>query len=153
MPPRRPAIFYYPRRRAMRHLHSRHGPRGGESAGAPSAPHGGASPRGAGRQPLPLHRLHKDFRICHRGLPQGGAGRVSSFVPAYEMEAPRDLSAALERMAREPGTWQLFAGGTDLMVLLEAGKLSHRKFLSIWKLGELRGIEVTPEHVTFGSLT
>jgi len=78
---------------------------------------------------------------------------VISFVPAYEMDAPRDLSAALERMAREPGTWQAFAGGTDLMVLLESGKLPHLKFLSLWKLRELRGIEVAPEHVTLGSLT
>ncbi len=39
------------------------------------------------------------------------------------------------------------------MVLLEAGKLAHRRFLSIWKFPELRGIEVTPDHVTLGALT
>jgi CO/xanthine dehydrogenase FAD-binding subunit len=78
---------------------------------------------------------------------------VRSYVPAYELQAPRDLSAALDRMAREPGAWKPFAGGTDLMVLLEAGKLPHRGFLSIWKLLELRGIEVTPEHVMLGALT
>jgi CO/xanthine dehydrogenase FAD-binding subunit len=78
---------------------------------------------------------------------------VRSYVPAYELQAPRDLSAALDRMAREPGAWKPFAGGTDLMVLLEAGKLPHRGFLSIWKLPELRGIEVTPEHVTLGALS
>jgi CO/xanthine dehydrogenase FAD-binding subunit len=69
------------------------------------------------------------------------------------MEAPRDLATALERMAREPGAWKPFAGGTDLMVLLEAGKLPHRKFLSIWGLPELRGIEITPSHVMLGALT
>jgi CO/xanthine dehydrogenase FAD-binding subunit len=69
------------------------------------------------------------------------------------MEAPRDLSSALERMARAPGIWKPFAGGTDLMVLLEAGKLPHRRFLSIWKLSELRGIEVAADHVLIGSLT
>jgi CO/xanthine dehydrogenase FAD-binding subunit len=78
---------------------------------------------------------------------------MRSYVPAYEMEAPRDLATALERMAREPGAWKPFAGGTDLMVLLEAGKLPHRKFLNIWGLPELRGIEVTPAHVTLGALT
>jgi CO/xanthine dehydrogenase FAD-binding subunit len=56
-------------------------------------------------------------------------------------------------MAREPGGWKAFAGGTDLMVLLEAGKLPHRKFLSIWKLPELRGIAITPTHVTLNALT
>jgi len=78
---------------------------------------------------------------------------VRSRLPSYEMEAPRDLRAALELLAREPGAWKPFAGGTDLMVLLEAGKLAHRRFLSIWKFPELGGIEVAPEHVTIGALT
>jgi CO/xanthine dehydrogenase FAD-binding subunit len=78
---------------------------------------------------------------------------MRSYVPAYELEAPRDLATALERMAREPGAWKPFAGGTDLMVLLEAGKLPHHKFLSIWGLPELRGIEATPAHVMLGALT
>jgi CO/xanthine dehydrogenase FAD-binding subunit len=78
---------------------------------------------------------------------------VRSYVPAYELATPRDLPAALEEMARLPGAWKPFAGGTDLMVLLEAGKLPHRKFLSIWKLPELRGIELTPGHAILGAST
>ena len=39
------------------------------------------------------------------------------------------------------------------MVLLEAGKLPPGKYLSIWQLPELRGIEVTPEHLTLGAVT
>ena len=78
---------------------------------------------------------------------------MRSYVPEYEMEEAGDLSATLERMAREPGVWKPFAGGTDLMVLLEAGKLPHRKFVSIWKLPEVRGIEAAPEHVMLGALT
>jgi CO/xanthine dehydrogenase FAD-binding subunit len=78
---------------------------------------------------------------------------MRSYVPAYELESPRDLATALERMAREPGVWRPFAGGTDLMVLLEARKLPHRKFVSIWGLPELRGIEVTAEGVLLGALT
>src|SRR5579863_640414 len=78
---------------------------------------------------------------------------MRSYVPGYEMEAPKTLAEALERMARESGMWKPFAGGTDLMVLLEAGKLAQRKFLSIWKLAELRGIEVSSSHVTIGALT
>src|SRR5271170_1963876 len=69
------------------------------------------------------------------------------------METPRDLSDTLERLAREPEVWKPFAGGTDLMVLLEAGKLPHRRFLSIWKLAELRGVDVTRDYVTVGALT
>ncbi|MGA8306823.1 MAG: FAD binding domain-containing protein, partial [Candidatus Acidiferrales bacterium] len=73
-------------------------------------------------------------------------------LPSYELIAPRNLDAALEMLAREPGVWRPFAGGTDLMVLLEAGKLPHQKFLSIWKFAELRGIEVTPEFLSIGAL-
>ena len=78
---------------------------------------------------------------------------MRAFLPAYEMETPRDLAAALERMAAEPDVWRAFAGGTDLMVLLEAGKLPHKKFLNIWNLAEMRGIVVSTEHVTLGALT
>ena len=78
---------------------------------------------------------------------------MRSYVPGYELQEPRNLSDALERMAGQPGEWKPFAGGTDLMVLLEAGKLPHRKFLSLWKLSELRGIAVTPEHVKLNALT
>lgn len=78
---------------------------------------------------------------------------MRSFVPRYQMESPQSLADALQRMADEPGAWRPFAGGTDLMVLLEAGKLKHNRFLNIWKLPELRGITVTPTHVTIGALT
>jgi CO/xanthine dehydrogenase FAD-binding subunit len=63
------------------------------------------------------------------------------------------LGEALEFLAAEPGVWKPFAGGTDLMVLFEAGRLAHKRFLNIRKLEELRGIEVTDEHVTLGALT
>lgn len=39
------------------------------------------------------------------------------------------------------------------MVLLEAGKLPTGKYLSIWQLPELHGIEVSPEQVTVGAVT
>ena len=78
---------------------------------------------------------------------------MRSYVPDYQLEAPRNLADALARLSQEPTIWKPFAGGTDLMVLLEAGKLPRGKFLSIWRLLELRGIAVTPSHVTLGALT
>jgi CO/xanthine dehydrogenase FAD-binding subunit len=69
------------------------------------------------------------------------------------MQAPRDLGAALDILAREPGAWKAFAGGTDLMVLLESDKLPQRRFVSVWGLPELRGIEETPDSLTLGALT
>jgi CO/xanthine dehydrogenase FAD-binding subunit len=77
---------------------------------------------------------------------------MRSYVPAYEMRTPATLAETLATLAREPGAWRAFAGGTDLMVLLEAGKLSHRRYLNIWKLPELRGITVAEDSVTIGAL-
>lgn len=78
---------------------------------------------------------------------------MRAYLPAYHLETVRDLNEVLERLSREPGRWKLFAGGTDLMVLLEAGKLPHRNFLNVWKLPELKGIEAAPDFVTIGAAT
>jgi CO/xanthine dehydrogenase FAD-binding subunit len=78
---------------------------------------------------------------------------MRAYVPAYDLRVPSSLSEVLALLAREPGTWQLMAGGTDLMVLLEAGKLTHKRFLSVAKLDDLRGIEAAPEFVIVGALT
>jgi CO/xanthine dehydrogenase FAD-binding subunit len=74
-------------------------------------------------------------------------------LPEYELKSPSGLSDALALLASEPGVWKPFAGGTDLMVLFEAGLLTHRKFLSIWNFAELKGIETTDTDVTLGGLT
>ena len=78
---------------------------------------------------------------------------MRSYLPRYDMRAPRDLDEALELMAGQPGEWKPFAGGTDLMVLLEQGKLTHRKFLSVFGIAQLRGIETTNSHVVIGALS
>ena len=78
---------------------------------------------------------------------------MRAYVPAYQLISPATLGEALDVLARESGAWRPFAGGTDLMVLLEAGKLPHKNYLNIWNLPELRGIEVTDAHVTLGALT
>ena len=78
---------------------------------------------------------------------------MRGYVPSYQLTTPASLDEALALIANEPGTWKPFAGGTDLMVLLEAGKLPHRNYVNIWPLRELRGIQVTNDHVTLGALT
>ncbi|MCA1594091.1 MAG: xanthine dehydrogenase family protein subunit M [Acidobacteria bacterium] len=78
---------------------------------------------------------------------------MRAYLPGYELVVPRDLAEALALLRDEPGAWKPFAGGTDLMVLFEAGRLAHRKFFSILQLPELRGVEETSEHVTLGALT
>ncbi len=78
---------------------------------------------------------------------------MRSNVPAFDLRTPSGLDEALSLLAAEPGAWRPFAGGTDLMVLLEAGKLEHRRYVNLWPLAELRGIDVAGGHVTIGALT
>jgi CO/xanthine dehydrogenase FAD-binding subunit len=74
------------------------------------------------------------------------------YLPHYEIRTAGNLTEALDLMARQPGEWQPFAGGTDLMVLLEQGKLTHRKFLSILAIEHARGIKTEASHVSIGAL-
>lgn len=78
---------------------------------------------------------------------------MRAFIPAYQLVTPQSLSEALAIVASDGGEWKPFAGGTDLMVLLEAGKLLHKNYVNIWRLNELRGIEVTRDKITLGALT
>jgi len=77
---------------------------------------------------------------------------MRSWLAQFDMRSAATLDEALSLLAREPGEWTPFAGGTDLMVLLEAGKLAHRRFLSIWSVPELRQITSTADAVVIGAL-
>ena len=78
---------------------------------------------------------------------------VRAFIPNYQLITPASLADALALLKSEPGVWKPFAGGTDLMVLLEAGRLPHHNYVNIWGLDELRGIGANETHVTLGALT
>jgi CO/xanthine dehydrogenase FAD-binding subunit len=78
---------------------------------------------------------------------------MRAYIPSYDLRVPKQLSEALALLAREPGVWRPFAGGTDLMVLLEAGKLDHKKYLSLVKIDDLRGIHSSADSATIGALT
>ena len=78
---------------------------------------------------------------------------MRSSLPHFDLRAPANLTDALAILAHEPGEWRPFAGGTDLMVLLEAGKLPAGRYLSLWGLPELHGIEVTDDEIVVGALT
>jgi CO/xanthine dehydrogenase FAD-binding subunit len=71
-------------------------------------------------------------------------------LQTFEVEAPGRLDAVLERMGQG---WLPLAGGTDLMVVLAAGGLMPGRYVSIWKLDELRGIEVRDDAIVAGALT
>ncbi len=77
---------------------------------------------------------------------------MRSFVSSYRLVAPATLDGVLDLLANEPSGWRPIAGGTDLMVMFEAGKLPYRQLCSLRRLKELRGIETRPETVAIGAL-
>jgi CO/xanthine dehydrogenase FAD-binding subunit len=71
----------------------------------------------------------------------------------YELVTPASLRGALEDLARHPGA-RPFAGGTDLMVVLEAGHLPPGRYVSLQNCRELLGIqETTDGGVAIGALS
>ncbi len=76
---------------------------------------------------------------------------MRAYLPAYEMRQAKNLDEALSLLADDG--WRPFAGGTDLMVLLEAGTLARARYVSIWGLPELGGISATDTDVSIGALT
>src|SRR5690348_3586216 len=132
----------------MWYLYSRHDSRRGRPARTKSRAYRSRHSQRPRRESLSLHRIHEDLRVCRACLPQ-----MRAYIPSYQLTTPASLADALALLGDEPGVWKPFAGGTDLMVLLEAGKLPHRNYVNIWPLRELRGIEISDTHVTLGALT
>jgi CO/xanthine dehydrogenase FAD-binding subunit len=75
---------------------------------------------------------------------------MRAYVPSYELVDARDLPHALALLSEG---YRPIAGGTDVMVLFEAGKLAHKKWMSVRNIRDLRGIDTTPDDVTLGALT
>lgn len=78
---------------------------------------------------------------------------MRGIVANHELAVPPTLQQTLAMMAQAPGEVRPFAGGTDIMVELAAGVLSHRRWVSIWHHDELRGIEVRDAQVRVGALS
>jgi CO/xanthine dehydrogenase FAD-binding subunit len=73
-----------------------------------------------------------------------------------EVLRPRKLKEALSLLAdaaRAGDPLVPLAGGTDLFVGLNAGALPRRRFLDLWALDELRGIERDRRRLSLGALT
>jgi CO/xanthine dehydrogenase FAD-binding subunit len=75
---------------------------------------------------------------------------MRSYPADYELIAPRSLDAVLRLLNGEPGQWTPIAGGTEIMVLFGAGKLTSRKLVSIWSLPELREIVEDEDWIAIG---
>lgn len=72
---------------------------------------------------------------------------------AYAVLAPRDLQSALDLLAADPGRHTPIAGGTELMVAFNTGRLAQGSLLSLQHLRELRFIEESDTTITIGSGT
>ncbi len=78
---------------------------------------------------------------------------MRSYLPDFDLQVPDSLGEALALLTQELGQYRPFAGGTDLMVLLNAGLLPAARFLDLSRCQELRGIQETSTHLSFGALT
>jgi CO/xanthine dehydrogenase FAD-binding subunit len=66
--------------------------------------------------------------------------------------SPRTLKEALQRRHDDPDVMPM-AGCTDLYVSLNFGSLTSTRFLNLWRLDALRGIDVRERVVRIGALT
>lgn len=78
---------------------------------------------------------------------------MRSAAQDYSLIAPRALSDVLRLLSEEPGRYTPIAGGTELMVALNTGRLAARELVSINHLKELRFIDVHSDTITFGAGT
>lgn len=78
---------------------------------------------------------------------------MRSDVTAYDLSAPANLQAVLKQLAADPGRHALLAGGTELMVALNTGRLGSRSLISIQHLRELRFIRIEADSVCIGAGT
>ena len=67
--------------------------------------------------------------------------------------SPRTLAEAYTVLAGRGGAVKVIAGGTDLMVLMNAHMLEAISFLDIWRIDELRGITDEGGTIRIGALT
>jgi CO/xanthine dehydrogenase FAD-binding subunit len=73
-------------------------------------------------------------------------------VAGRDLLEPRSLADAV-KMLRDEGPLVPMAGCTDLYVALNFGTLAPTRFLNLWNLGALRGIEARGTSLRIGALT
>ncbi len=74
-----------------------------------------------------------------------------SFNPTAQ--SPTTLAEVYPRLSKRGRSIRVIAGGTDLMVLMNAHQLNDAEFLDIWRVDELRGITDEGDAVRIGALT
>ncbi|MDZ7267868.1 MAG: xanthine dehydrogenase family protein subunit M [candidate division KSB1 bacterium] len=74
-------------------------------------------------------------------------------IAAIKAWSPRTLAEAYQILTQEQGRIKVLAGGTDVMVALQARTECAPAYLNLWPLAELRGIAETQDAVRLGALT
>jgi CO/xanthine dehydrogenase FAD-binding subunit len=69
------------------------------------------------------------------------------------VDSPTTLSDAFAILSDRERPIRIIAGGTDLMVLMNAHQLDASQFLNIWGVEELRGITEEDDIMRIGALT
>ena len=94
-------------------------------------------------------------QVAHsRGKPAARkkAARMRTAISTLELVEPRSLKHALE-VLRDRQPIVPLAGGTDIYVLLNAGTPPGARYLNLWGLDALRGIDGAATVVSIGALT
>ena len=76
---------------------------------------------------------------------------MRSDVAQFNLSAPPSLDAVLAQLGAEPGKHTPIAGGTELMVALNTGRLTQHSLVSIQHLKELRFIRVEEDAIHIGA--
>lgn len=74
---------------------------------------------------------------------------MTSQAPVH---TPGTIAEALSLRAAHPEAW-LLAGGTDIMVYLEAHAIDPPGFIDLWQVADLRGVDAQADHVRIGACT
>ncbi len=78
---------------------------------------------------------------------------MRGIVCDYDVTVATTLDEALNLLASKPDVYRPLAGGTDLMVVFNAGHQPYKNFLSIHACSELMGIDVRPDEVEIRALS
>ncbi|MEK6322036.1 MAG: xanthine dehydrogenase family protein subunit M [Acidobacteriota bacterium] len=68
-------------------------------------------------------------------------------------QSPTTLTEVYALLAERAGSMKIIAGGTDLMVSMNAHVLDAAEFVDIWRVNELRGITDEGDGLRIGALT
>ncbi len=78
---------------------------------------------------------------------------MRTYLPEFDVVSPRTLDEALRVLSQNPPPTPL-AGGTDLMVLMNAGQLKPGAYLNLHSISDLhRPIEEAGKEIVFSALT